>query len=120
MSQSALSMIVFGGYLLIAGVVFIVDPNPLITFLGFDPVTDVWIRVAGLIVVIVSYYYFMAVKEKAYNFFRWTAFARLPIFFVYLGFVILDLSPPVLLVFGVFETGCAIWTGLALKKEHKI
>lgn len=120
MSQSASSMIVFGGYLLIAGVVFIIDPNPLVTFLGFDQVTDVWIRVAGLIIVIVSYYYFMAVKEKVYNFFRWTAFGRFPIFFAYLGFVILDLTPPVLSLFGVCETGCAIRTGLALQKENKI
>jgi hypothetical protein len=112
-------MIVFGIYLLVMGLFFIAIPNPVITTIGFDPVTNVWIRIVGLIILIVSYYYFMAVKEKAYNFYRWTALARLPVIFVYLVFVLLDLGPPILLLFGAFETSCGIWTGVALKSENK-
>jgi len=115
--QSSLSMFVFSLYMLTLGLAFMFIPNPIITIFGFEPVTDFWIRIVGLLLLILSVYYYMAVKEKAYNFYRWTTIGRLPIFFVFLAFVILNIAPPILLLFGAFETGCAIWTLQALKKE---
>ena len=112
-------MIVFGLYVATLGLVFMVNPNPVITLFGFEPVTDVWIRITGLILTIQGFYFFMAVKEEATGFYRWTIFGRLPILFVFLGFVWVNLGPPVLLLFGAFDMGCAIWTGIALRKENK-
>ena len=119
MNQSTLSMMVFGLYISVLGLVFMIVPNPIITLFGFEPVTDIWIRIVGLILVILGYYYYMAIKEKAYNFYKWTAYGRFPIFFVFLAFVLLDLGPPILLLFGAFDTSCSIWTGWALKKENR-
>ena len=73
MNQSTISMIVFGAYVSIFGLLFMIMPNPLITLFGFEPVTDIWIRITGLILIIIGYYFFMAVRERAYNFYRWTA-----------------------------------------------
>ena len=119
MNQSTLSMAVFGVYISLLGSALMIIPNPIITLFGFEPVTDIWIRILGLILVILAYYFFMAIKEKAYNFYKWTAYGRFPIFFVFLAFVLLKLAPPVLLLFGAFDTSCAIWTAIALKKEHR-
>ncbi len=117
MKQSTISMIVFTIYIMILGLIFMFIPNSVITLFGFQPVTDVWIRIMGLILLILAYYYFMAIRERATNFYKWTAYGRLPIFFVFLSFVLLDLGPPILLVFGAFDTCCAIWTGLSLHRE---
>jgi hypothetical protein len=117
MKNSTLSMLVFASYLAVLGILFAIIPNTVITLFGFDPVTDVWIRIMGMILVILAYYYSMAIKEQATNFYRWTAYGRFPIFFVLLAFVLLDLAPPILILFGAFDTSCAIWTGLALKRE---
>ncbi|HWR71815.1 MAG TPA: hypothetical protein VN604_01455 [Nitrospirota bacterium] len=35
-------------------------------------------------------------------------------FVMFFGF-----APPILLVFGTFESGCAVWTGLALRRERR-
>ena len=59
----------------------------------------------------------MAVREGLIVFFRWTVYARFPLFFLFLVFVILDMAPPILLLFGAFDVGCAIWTEIALKRE---
>ena len=120
MKQSTLSMIVFAIYLFVTGILFLIAPNPFITLLGFEPVDDVWIRTFGLVMFILGFYYIMAIKEEAYNFYRWTSYGRFPVFFVLLSFVALDLAPSVLLLIGAFESGCGIWTGLALKKENAI
>ena len=119
MKQSTLSMVIFGVYMLVMGLILIIVPNPLITLLGFAPVTDVWIRILGMVLVILAFYYFLAVKEEAYSFYRWTSYGRMPIVLVYLGFTALKLAPPILVLLGVFETACAIWTGVALRKESR-
>lgn len=119
MNKSTLSIVIFGVYMSILGLLFITIPNQVMTLFGLEPVTDIWIRIVGLLLVILGFYYFMAIKEKAYNFYKWTVYGRFPIFFVFLGFVLLDLAPPILILFGAFDTGCAIWTGIMLKKESK-
>lgn len=119
MNQSTLSMLVFGIYVTILGALLLFAPNPVITLFGFEPVRDIWIRIVGMILVILGYFYFMAVKEKAYNFYRWTAYGRFPIFFVFLSFVLLKMAPSILLLFGAFDTGCAIWTGVSLRREKR-
>ena len=117
MNQSSLSMAVFCVYMLLLGLAFLINPNPVITLFGFQPVDDFWIRIIGLVLLILSFYYYMAIKEKAYNFYKWTTYGRMPIFFVFLIFVLLGIAPPILLAFGAFETGCAFWTKAALKKD---
>jgi hypothetical protein len=70
MKMSSISMIVFAGYLVCLGSIFIFIPNPVITFFGVPPTTEVWIRILGYILAALAFYYFMAVRENAENFFR--------------------------------------------------
>ena len=118
MKRSSVSMSIFAIYLAFLAIGFLFFPNPIITFFGFKPVTAVWIRILGYILGALAFFYFMAIREEAKNFYRWTFYARLPIFIVFLLFVILDLAPPILLVFGVIDSGMGFWTGLALRKER--
>ena len=111
-------MLVFALYMACLGVTFLFFPNPAITLLGFAKVTDVWIRILGYILSGLSFYYVMAVREEATNFYRWTIPARLPLFPVFLAFFVQGLAPPTILIFGAVDTGCAIWTGLALRSER--
>ena len=119
MRKSSVIMLVFAIYLAFLALAFVFFPNPIITFFGFKPVTAVWIRILGYILGALSFFYLMAIRAEATNFFLWTVYARLPIFIVFLAFVVLDLAPPILLAFGVFDTGMGILTGLALRKEDR-
>jgi len=112
-------MMVYGVYLGLLGVTFLVWPNPVITFLGFAPVTDIWIHILGLVLLILSGYFYLAIREGAVNVYRWSSYGRFPVFFVFLVFVLLEMAPPVLLLFGLVDLAAALWTGLALRAERQ-
>ncbi|MDH5613347.1 MAG: hypothetical protein OEY66_12925 [Gammaproteobacteria bacterium] len=119
MKMSSISMVVFAVYLSCLGLIFVLIPNPVISLFGFPPTTEVWIRILGYVLGALSFYYFMAVRENAESFYRWTVYARLPILPTFAVFVFTGIGPPVILLFGTFDTGCAIWTWHALKNEQE-
>ena len=55
--------------------------------------------------------------EHDVHFYRWTAYGRLALFPGNVAFVLLGVAPPILLAIGAFESGCGVWTGLALRRE---
>ena len=112
-------MAVFAAYLICLGLTFVFIPNPVIAFFGIPPTTEVWIRILGYILAALAFYCFMAVRENAENFFRWSVYARLPILPAFAAFVFAGIGPPIILLFGAFDTGCAIWTWRAMKKEQQ-
>lgn len=111
-------MLVFAAYLICLGVSLVFIPNTVITLFGFPPTTEVWIRILGYILAALAFYFSMAVREKYENFYRWTVYARLPLLPTFAAFVFAGISPPILLLFGTFDSGCAVWTWYALKKEE--
>jgi hypothetical protein len=119
MKMSSISMLVFAAYLVCIGASLIFIPNTIIPLFGFPPATGVWIRILGYVLAALAFYFSMAVREKAENFYRWTVYARLPLLPTFAAFVVAGISPPSLLLFGTFDSGCAVWTWYALKREHQ-
>ena len=119
MKMSSISMLVFAAYLFCLGFIFVFIPNPVIALFGFPPTSEVWIRILGYILAALAFYYFMAVRENAENFYRWSVYARLPVLPTFAAFVLTGVGPPIILLFATFDTVCAIWTWRALKKQQK-
>lgn len=119
MKMSSISMLVFAAYLFCLGLIFALIPNPVIALFGFPPTTEVWIRILGYVLGALAFYYFMAVRENNESFHRWSVYARLPILPTFAAFVFAGIGPPIILLFGTFDTGCAIWTWRALKNERQ-
>jgi hypothetical protein len=119
MKLSSISMLVFAVYLFCLGIIFMLIPNPVIAIFGFTPTSEVWIRILGYVFAGAGFYYFMAVRENSESFYRWSVYARLPILPTFLIFVFVGIGPPIILLFGMFDTGCAIWTWRALKNEQQ-
>ena len=117
MKQSSISMLAFAAYMAAFGVVFVFFPNPVITLLGFEKVGDVWIRILGYVLGALAFYYVMAVREEATNFYRWTVYGRTPLLLFYIAFVLFGIAPPILILIGVIESGSGVWTALALRSE---
>ena len=112
-------MLVFAAYLAALAAAFIFFPNPFITMFGFEETSEVWIRILGYILGVLAFYFIMAVLENATSFYRWSVYARLATLPAFLAFILLGIAPPVLLLFGTIDTGCAVWTLLALKYERE-
>ena len=117
MKQSSLSMLVFAVYMAGLCVAFLFFPKPFVTFFGFAPPDELWIRIFGLVLGILAFYYVMAIREHDIQFYRWTAYGRLVLFPGFVVFVAFGFAPPILLAFGAFESGCGVWTGLAVRRE---
>ncbi len=119
MKMSSISMAIFAAYLFILGFIFVFIPNPVLAFFKLPPTTEVWIRILGYILAALGFYYFMAVRENSVSFYRWSVYGRLPILPTFTALVLAGIGQPIILLFGAFDTGCAIWTWYALRNEQR-
>jgi hypothetical protein len=115
MSRAALSITVWGVYMIVAGLGFLLLPNTILPLIGFPTTAEVWIRVAGLLVVILGAYYFYFARNEVVPFFRVTIPGRVAFAVGVAALVGLGLSGPSLLLFGVLDLVGAIWTWWALR-----
>jgi len=118
MSKAAISVFVFSIYLYLLGLILVAFPNVLLSLFRLPQTNEVWIRVVGMLVLILGYYFTTAARNELTSFLRASVVARLtvPVFFVV--FVLLDFAPPILILFGVIDAAAATWTGLALRAHN--
>jgi hypothetical protein len=120
MSQSAKSVFVFGIYLLLLGLSLMTFPNILLTPFGIPPTNEVWIRVAGLLLMALSVYYFVSSRLELVPIFKVTMYIRCSIILFFTAFVLLSWVTPTIILFAVVDLAGGIWTYSALKKERKL
>jgi len=118
LSAPAKTVFVFGVYLLLLGAVRILAPNTLLALFRIAPTSEVWIRVLGMIVLILGAYYVLASLAEMRAFMRWTVALRatVPVFF--LAFILAGLGPAVLILFGLVDLAGACWTAWALRNSE--
>lgn len=117
MSNSARSVFVFGLYLAVLGIVLLVAPNVLLGMLFLPDATDVWVRVVGMLVLFLGFYYGQAARKNLTDFFQWTVYVRTTVIVFFTIFVLLGFANPPLILLAVVDLSGAIWTGLALRSS---
>lgn len=117
MTTPAQTVRVFGGYLILLSAALMIAPNVVLDAFGMAPAGDVWIRVTGMLVGFLGFYYLRAAAAGLTSFFAWTVPVRLSVLLFFGAFVLLDLAPPVLLAFAMVDAAGALWTWLALKRS---
>lgn len=118
MSRAAKSLFVFGAYLCGLGLVLLLAPNRLLSLFGAPTTDEVWIRVNGMFVLCLSFYYVWAARHGLKSFIRWTVWARAAVIVFFAAFVVLLAAPKALLLFGLVDLLSAVWTWLALKRDE--
>ena len=119
MSKAARSLVAFGIYLVGLGMFLLIAPNTLIGWFGLPATQDVWICVAGMLVVLFAYYDIQSARKEARDFFQWSVVARASVILFFAGFVLAGLVKPILLLFGGIDLAGALWTQLALQQDRK-
>jgi hypothetical protein len=117
MSRAAKSLFVFGVYLCGLGLILVFVPNLILRGFGVPPTNEVWIRINGMFVLCLSFYYVQAARNELTVFIRWSVWARVAVIFYFAAFVLLLAAPKALLLFGLVDLFSAIWTWVALKKD---
>ena len=117
MSPAAKSVFAFGIYLCGLGLILLLVPNLILQVFGVPPTNEVWIRINGMFVLCLSFYYVQTARNELTIFIRWTVWTRVAVIFCFAAFVLLVSAPKALLWFGLIDLLSAIWTWLALKKD---
>src|SRR5712691_721121 len=118
MSQAAKSLFVFGIYLCGLGLSLLLVPNLILNVFGAPPTSEVWIRINGMFVLCLSFYYLQTARNELTTFIRWTVWTRIAVIFFFAAFVLLVSAPKALLLFGLIDLLSAMWTLFALKKDE--
>jgi hypothetical protein len=118
MNKSAFSLFVFSIYMFILGSLLVVIPNVLLSLFNVAETHEVWIRVAGMLILIIGFLDFMAARNELLLYIRWTVFGRLAVAVFLITFVVLGLAPPILIWFGVIDALGAIWTLVSLRRDR--
>lgn len=117
MSRSALSVFIFSIYLYLLGFVLVVTPDTLLRIFKFPETDSLWIRVVGMLVIILGFYYSHTARAEFRPFFVWTVVARSSVLLFFIAFVVAGLAPPALILFGVIDFAAAMWTLLAIRSD---
>lgn len=116
-SSAAKSLVGFAIYMTLSGLTLVLVPNVLLGIVRLPPTNEVWLRVLGMFMVIVSYYYLQAARSEATPFFRATVRGRT---LMALFLAVLAFSGPSLLgllAFALFEFLGAMWTAASLRSK---
>ncbi len=118
MSKAAKSLFVFGIYLIVIGLGFLVMPNLALRLFGFSETSEPWIRVMAMLLLFLAYYYIFASRNEMTEFIRITVYSRASVILFFAAFVLLDLAQPMLLLFGAVDLLAAIWTWYSLRQPQ--
>jgi hypothetical protein len=117
MSKAAISLLVFGIYVALNGLGFLLAPNLVLGLFGLPATTEPWIRIVAMLSLILAYLYIQAARKEMTEFFALTVHARAAVIAFTLAFAALGLAPPTLIVLGAVDLAGAIWTALALRSK---
>jgi hypothetical protein len=120
MTRSAISILVFGIYLSIVGLILIVGPNLLLTSIKLPLTNDPWIRLMGMLLFVLAFFYIQSARYGFKPFFTWTLYTRFGAVLILLPLVLLGFLEPIVLVFWLGDLAGAIWTLVTLLQEKQL
>jgi hypothetical protein len=120
MSKLARTLFVFGLYMLVLGVTLVLFPNVLLSLFHVPTTDEVWIRVAGMLVIFLGVYDIIAARGELKLLIRWSIPVRFSVILFFAIFVVAGLAPPILLLFGGLDAAGATWTWMALRGETRL
>ena len=120
MITSGKTILYFSIFLFFAGIALIIAPDFLFNWVDIDFSGKKLSRILGMVVLILSVYYYKAGKQgDMYPFYKWTVFTRLSTIFFISAFALLGWMPLYFIGFILADVVGAIGTYLALKKENR-
>ena len=102
-------------YMAFTGAGFLLMPQMVAGLLHLGPAEEVWIRVVGLVALLLCTYYYAAIKNEALWFARTTVWGRYG-FCLALSGLALMFGLPMLIAVAALEAGLAVWTHSTLNR----
>lgn len=119
MRRSATTVFVFSIYLFLLGMILVVAPNILLGVFRIAETREVWIRVVGVLALVLAFFYSNAARRDLRELFGWSVVARTAVLLFFTAFVVAGIAPPILILFGLIDFVAALWTAYALRAESR-
>ncbi len=120
MSKSAKTVYFFSFYLFLVGLELTFIPNFFTKTAQLPEAHEPYIRVVGILAIILGVYYYQSAKNELTPFLKTTIAGRLIYFLGAVGLVVSQIAPPIFVAFGVVDLLGALWTWQTLKSEGKM
>lgn len=117
MSRAGKSVYYFGMYIFGIGLLLLFIPNLLLPIVNVPTTQEVWIRLAGMLLLFLGLFYITVGKNNFLPGIKLTLFTRSSAFFIILGFIYFDLVSWVIFLFWIGDFAGAIWTAWALRAD---
>jgi len=114
--KKSLSLTVQAVYAFITGLQLIFVPNMLLGIFGFEPTSEIWIKVLGIVLISFSLVYYGIIQSGDKNILKITIYGRLIVVLGFVSLVATGLAAAPLIVFAGIDLATAIWTWFELKK----
>jgi hypothetical protein len=118
MTRAARSVFLFGFYPTLVGVAHLAVPDLMLRASGMPPTDLLWLRLLGMLLVIVGTFYILAGRAGLEPFFPWTLFTRCGSGAVLVVMVLTGAAPLQCLWFWAVDGVGAVWTWLALRADR--
>lgn len=119
MSRAAFSILIYGVYALVAGIMFMFLPGTALALYMLPPDHDHWMLVVAILTLGLSYYYFAAALSENTGFFRMSWKGRCWFAFAVTVSVILGKAPIGLMGAALGDFLLAMWTLRALMADDR-
>ena len=116
----AVTVRVFGIYLLGLALVLMTIPNTLLAIFGIANTQEYWIRVVGMLAGLIGYLYARYAPHGDRRFFGLTVQTRASVILFFVAFVLFASAPWQLLWFGVVDLAGAGWTWWTLAADKRV
>jgi hypothetical protein len=116
MTAAARSLFVFGIYVLVAGAGLLLAPAVVLAPLQLAPPSDGWIRVVGLLALVVGGYDILGARSGDLRMLRASVWFRIGFAAGTAALVGAGAMPAQLLVFGAMDVAGAVWTALTMRR----
>ena len=117
MSTAGKSLFAYGVYLLLNAAGLLFSPNILLSLFGLPGTSEPWIRMLGLVVGEIGFYFVFAARKGITAFYPATVVARYAAALVFAGLVVTGAGPWQLLIFAAVDLLAAAWTQLAIRRD---
>lgn len=117
MTASARTVLYFGLYLCGLGAGLLAAPHLVLAPFGLPAPQDVWVRISGMLVLILGVHDILAARLGLRAYVKWSVPRRASVMLVFAGLVASGQAPAVMLLFGAVDLAAAAWTWRTLQHE---
>ena len=117
MTAAARSILVYSIYVFGLGATLLLVPNIPLPIFGLPEATEVWIRVAGMTVIFLSIFYWIAARNEYRAIFVASVPIRFAVVVFFAAFAAAGFTSWNLLLFTPLDVLFAIWTWYALRQS---